>query len=148
MLFRDNYFFKYKHKLVKVSIASDKWNHDFNKTLIIPKKTTEKELKEILEQSLRPVEITSIIEERVLCLINPEEEMVRRNEKNIIDDVWKDGIEFSVAVYFSRKKTAYFSIVGDWKTTESEIRELMSFLCLDVYEVHVDEIGDCWVKRE
>ncbi|MBO0485239.1 hypothetical protein JZO74_10765 [Vagococcus fluvialis] len=111
--------------------------------MIIPKKTTEKELKEILEQSLGPLEIISIIEERVLCLINPEEEMVRRNEKNIIDDVWKDGIEFSVAVYFSRKKTAYFSIVGDWKTTESEIRELMSFLCLDVYEVHVDEIGDC-----
>jgi len=126
-----------------VSIASDKWNHHFNKTLIIPKKTTEKELKEILEQSLGPLEIISIIEERVLCLINPEEEMVRRNEQNIIDDVWKDGIEFSVAVYFSRKKTAYFSIVGDWKTTESEIRELMSFLCLDVYEVHVDEIGDC-----
>ena len=147
MLLRENYFYQHIHKLVKVRVDSNKWNHYFHKTLIVPERTTEAELKNILEQSLGPIKIASILEEKVLCLVNPKEKVVR-NTGSIIDNVWEDGIEFNVAVYYSRKKTAYFSVVGDWKTTESEIKKLMSFLCLDAYEFHVDEIGDCWVKRE
>lgn len=147
MFLRNNYFYQHIHKLVRVRVDSNKWNHYFNKTLIVPEQTTEEELKNILEQSLGPLKIVSILEEKVICLVNSKEKMNFHN-RSTIDNIWQDGVEFSVSVYYSRKKTAYFSIVGDFKTTESEIKRLISFLCLDAYEVNIDEIGDCWIKRE
>lgn len=108
MLFRDNYFFKHKHKLVKVSIASDKWNHDFNKTLIIPKKTTEKELKEILEQSLGPVEIISIIEERVLCLINQKKKWYDEMKKILLMMSGKMVLNLVLLYIFQERKQLIF----------------------------------------
>lgn len=147
MILRDSHFFNNRYKEINVKIDSDRWHRSLSKALVIPMEMSEEELKKLIEKSLGKVKTTIVKEEKVICLINPAEE-VNFDASNAIDNLWVDGIEFNVAIYFSRHQTVYFTVIGDLKTTEKEISEFVSFLCLDNFKVHVDEITDCWVKRE
>lgn len=146
MILRENYFFKNKHKVVKVNVDSSRWEYTFSKSLVVPTNTSNEELQEMLEETLGHVHVSVLSEDRVISLVNSKEKM-GFNTSSKIDNIWQDGIQFNIAVYFPRKKTANFTVVGDLDTTDEEIHQLATFLCLDTYEISCDEIGDCWIKR-
>lgn len=147
MRLRNKDFFLNQNKIIKTNIYSYRRQMLFYKTLVVPIEMTNRDVEKIIEKSLGDIDFDIISEEKVISLTNIEKN-VNDNFKSLIDSTWEDGIEFSVEVYFSRITPTYFTVVGDWKTTEKEIYNFISVFCLDSYKIHVDEIGDCWIKRE